>query len=487
MHDFTIAVTGITGAMGKEVYRRFSREKRFHLRLLMHTTKGRKRGLSRGRDGAGISYVYGDLRNEADCIRLVKGADVVLHMAAVIPPLADHEPRLAEETNFGGTKHLADAVLREGNRALFLYISTVALYGNRDERHPFGRVGDPLLVSAFDTYGAAKKRAERYVLDAGLKRFLILRQTGVLHDDMLTGSLRDGLMFHMPLNTPVEWVTAADSARLLYRLIAGYLRGKNTDLLNRVFNIGGGAACRQTGFETYRDGFSLIGADAKKVFRPDWFALKNFHCMWFADSDLLEERFHFRRESTASFWEGVKKRHPLFALGRLVPPALLRRILFQPLQRNTNAPSYWRASGDTERVNAFFGGYGEADTVSPDWRDTDLWCERADYERSKRGSGIQLLSHGYDSAKEDRELALSDVREAAAFRGGTCLSGEMKKGDLYAKLRFRCHAGHEFVTSPYTVLKAGHWCAMCEAEGIPRYGQLAARVPFYAQLTKDQG
>ncbi|MBR5969691.1 MAG: NAD(P)-dependent oxidoreductase [Lachnospiraceae bacterium] len=485
MPDFTIAVTGITGAMGEEVYRRFSRESRFHLRLFVRSKKGIKKRFPVKKDGAEVSFVQGDLRNEADCLSLVQGADVVLHMAALIPPMADHNPQLAEETNFYGTKYITDAVLKDGNRALFLMISTVALYGNRDEQHPYGRVGDPLVVSDFDSYGASKKRAERYVLDAALNRFVILRQTAVLYDGMISNSLRDGLMFHMPLNTPVEWVTASDSARLLYRLIVTLLRGEGEDLLNRVYNIGGGPACRQTGFESYRDGFSVIGADAKKVFRPDWFASRNFHCMWFTDSDVLEERFHFRREGITQFWEAVAKRHPHLKQARILPAPLLKRLLFLPLQKNKNAPSYWKGSGKRKKVKAFFGGYKAARAQSADWAETTLWCDSEDYESAKEGKHMTLLSHGYDTEKAEAELTLEDVREAAAFRGGSCLSCEMQQGDLYTKLSFRCHEGHVFAASPYTVLKAGHWCEACEPEGVWRMGVLAEHVPFYAQVWYD--
>ena len=62
----------------------------------------------------------------------------------------------------------------------------------------------------------------------------------------------------------------------------------------------------------------------------------------------------------------------------------------------------------------------------------------------------------------------------------------MKPGDLYTKLRWRCHDGHEFFASPYTVLKAGHWCPeCCMPDRTWNFDALAKRIPFYAQLWYD--
>ncbi|MBR0091525.1 MAG: NAD(P)-dependent oxidoreductase [Lachnospiraceae bacterium] len=487
MQTVTIAITGITGAMGEAVLERFAAQKRFHLRLLLHEKKKGTAVMRRCMRNAAakISTLTGDIRDKKVCAALVDGADYVLHMAAVIPPLAEHKPGLAYSTNYLGTKRLTDAILSAGNRAALIDISTVAVYGNRDIRHPFGRVGDPLTVSVFDAYGLSKRRAERYVLEAGLKRFVVLRQTGVLYEAMLTKSLGDALLYHMPLNTPVEWVSASDSARLLYRLIAADLNGEDKDIWGKVFNIGGGAAARQTGYETFLDGFSLIGADPKKVFEPHWFATGNFHCFWFSDSDVLEEKYRFRREGTKDFWERFAKGHRLYGAGKMLPASLLKRLLFEPLTKKEGAPLFWKKTKNAARVGAHFGSFAEAGKQHADWETFSLVCERDNYDTLRRHHREKDLSHGYDESKKDGDLDLCDMREAAAFRGGACLSEEMQRGDLYTKLTWRCHAGHVFTAAPYTVLKAGHWCEDCQPAGVWNMNLLAAKVPFYAQVWYD--
>ena len=93
------------------------------------------------------------------------------------------------------------------------------------------------------------------------------------------------------------------------------------------------------------------------------------------------------------------------------------------------------------------------------------------------------IDHGYDETKPENELSLDDVRGAAKFRGGECLSETMETGDWKTKLRFRCAFGHEFGASPRLVLEGGHWCPECERRSW-NYGARAKVDPFFAQVWK---
>ena len=77
------------------------------------------------------------------------------------------------------------------------------------------------------------------------------------------------------------------------------------------------------------------------------------------------------------------------------------------------------------------------------------------------------------------------MRQAAAFRGGKCISETMTKGDLYTKLEWECHDGHRFWSSPYTILKGGHWCPECCQPAPWNFDALAKKIPFFAQVWYD--
>lgn len=484
----TVAMTGASGTMGKETVREIMRNPDLQLRVLLRRTRrGRAcAALLRRRYGKRAEILFGDIRSYDDCQSLCLDADYLIHLAAIIPPAADHDETLTMTTNRDGTKNLIDAVLATGNRTKFIHISTVAIYGHRNEKHPWGRVGDPLVTSAFDVYGLSKTMAEHAVLESGLRFWVVMRQTGILYDNILMNNIRDGLMFHTPWNVPIEWVTARDSGILLANILRQDQAGEAVGFWKRVYNIGGGEKARQTGYETFDDGFRLIGGSVKRFFEPNWNLPRNFHCFWFSDSDELEERFHFRTQGCVDFWKWYIKRHPLYRAGRIVPSGLLRKLVIEPLLKNSNAPAYWLSHKDEARIQAYFGGWDRYHQLPVRWEDTDLLCESPFYEGKKQYGPILALDHGYDESKADDALELTDMQAAAAFRGGKCLSESMEPCDLYQKLRWRCHDGHEFEATPYTVLKAGHWCPRCcQREHEWRMDIVAKHSPFHAQVWQD--
>ena len=71
-------------------------------------------------------------------IALVEKCDYVFNLAAVIPPKSDKHPELSYLANEVGPKNLVE-VLEEHPNIKFIDITSVALYGHRNEKHPFER------------------------------------------------------------------------------------------------------------------------------------------------------------------------------------------------------------------------------------------------------------------------------------------------------------------------------------------------------------
>jgi len=368
-----------------------------------------------------------------------------------------------------------------------IHISTVATYGHRDEKHPWGRVGDPLMVSAFDVYGTSKLRGERYVLESDLKRWAILRQTGILYDNMLMNNIKDGLMFHTPWNVPIEWATARDSGILLKNILLADQMGQCEDFWYNLYNLGDGAKARQTGYETFDDGFKLIGGSVKQFFEPGWDMTRNFHCFWFSDSDVLEEKFHFRTQGCEDFWKWFGDRHKIYKVAKILPAKLIGGLTIKPLLKNNNAPMYWLKNGDDARLTACYGSTQKAkDAQKQTWADFDLLCERDNYQALKVYDKKFDLDHGYDESKAFEKLDYQDMQNAAKFRGGECLCTDYKAGDVLKKISWKCHNGHVFQSSPTTILKGGHWCPeCCLPDKEWNWDALAKKIPFFAQLWYD--
>lgn len=509
-----IAITGATGNMGVCLipslleWSAKDANKKIEIRLLLRQSKKNvKFAKNLCRKHSNVKVFFASITARDDLLNFVKDADYCIHMAAIIPPRSDYNEEETFNTNYLGTKNLVDAVIATGGAAhcKFIHIGSVAEYGNRTSRHPFGRVGDPLIPSTFDVYASTKVKAERYVIESEIEHWVVLRQTGVLYDEILLNNMNDGLMFHTPLNCPIEWVTARDSATLITGLIKKDEDGilASSKFYKKIYNIGGGAKMRTTGFETLDAGFRLMGCGVKDVFCPSWIAKRNFHCMWFSDSYKLQDIVPFQNTGFDEFFANLHKKYWYFKLAKPFL-ALVKFFVIRPLLKNKNSPYYWK-DHDAERYEVFCGANKNQSNTDnlpqskDEWQNIKLFCEnltddgkQIDYETFKNSlcgqkveANIPKLDHGFDDEKDDCEIGIEDARSAAIFRGGELLSLKMEKGDLTTKLEWKCHKGHVFKASPALILRGGHWCPECTDAPPWAFGELAKDVPFYAQLYYD--
>jgi hypothetical protein len=222
--------------------------------------------------------------------------------------------------------------------------------------------------------------------------------------------------------------------------------------------------------------FDALGREFKEVFDSRDFALYNFHGHWFTDSDTLNEITQFRYLSPAHYFE--KQQRPLRILSRLplvnrlIPnEAKLREQMTAVNQEHSG--THWMFENDeTEWITAFFGSTTKRDQIKS-------WAEG--YELYKPDKTPTYLDHGYDETKPSAELGLTDMQQAAAFRGGQCVSAEMQTGDLFTPLQWECHWGHPFDATPNLILKGGHWCPECERTAWDD-AEIAKHNPFFAQV-----
>jgi len=409
--------------------------------------------------------------------------------------MADHDFEGTHQTNNIGVKCLLRAIERQKEQPKLVHISTVGIYGNRDYHHPWGRVGDPLLPSPYDVYSIEKLKGERAVLESRVNTWAVLRQTGVLHANLLQDNISDGLLFHTPYNVPIEWVTAHDSGVLLKNLLHQDYNGTlDPDFWKKVYNIGGGEENRVTGYETFQEGFGIIGVTTESFMKPNWNATRNFHCMWYLDSYVLNDYFNFQSESIHGFWQNILETHKYFKAAKIIPAKTLSKLVLGPLLKDENAPWHWVQTGSVGRVTAAFGSMEDFNNLPSEWENFNVLAkgktwegETIDYADMKdfAKANRYKLDHGYDESKPDSELDIEDMRQAAEFRGGKCVSESMVKGDLYTPLEWETHAGKKFILSPYAVIKAGHWDAVSDLPEPWNYDELAKTNKFYAQIWYD--
>jgi nucleoside-diphosphate-sugar epimerase len=445
---------------------------RFNITLLARPSKINKEKLAAYEAMAGIRIVWGDLTNYQDVLNGVMGADYVLHVGGMVSPAADYFPKKTLKVNTTAAQYIVDAVKAQPNsdRIKVVYIGSVAQTGHRNAPVHWGRTGDPINISVYDHYAISKTIAERIFVESGIKHWACLRQTGILCPELLfKGS--DPITFHVPLDGVLEWATAEDSGRLLANVCEEEVPD---EFWNRFYNISSGPSFRLTNYEFECKLLKAIGCPApEKIFEPNWFAIRNFHGQWYTDSDLLEGYLHFRSNQTCDdYFKWMASQVPwYFHLAKIVPPIFIKLGMGAIAKKPGLGTRNWIKNRHQDRISAYFGSY-------EDWQAIPGW----DKIRRERPSETPVfLDHGYDESKPKSEWDIEDMRKAAEFRGGKCLSPVMTKGDLSTPLDWECQFGHRFKASPTLVLLGGHWCPECLP--LPwNYDEIAKGNPFFAQV-----
>lgn len=211
-----------------------------------------------------------------------------------------------------------------------------------------------------------------------------------------------------------------------------------------------------------------------------WYATRNFHGHYYLDSDKLNNILDFRNDSMQYFYDAyLNNLGNLATVSRLLTKLpggqkLMGGILkkrFLKLARTEHGTVHFIENNMEGHIAAYWGSKEAWDALPP-FKEFDNFTD---------WGTVVHIDHGYDESRPESELNLSDMKGAAEFRGGECLSENMIIGDWTEKLRFRCAFGHEFDASPRLVLEGGHWCPQCERESW-NYYERAKHDPFFAQV-----
>ena len=331
-----VLLTGASGTVGLAVLNQlYDLRDKFEITVFdVKTIKSKKLFKPFHKD---VNIIYGNIINENDLVEACTNKDTVIHLAAIIPPLADDLPELARQVNVVGTQNLIRLLEQHSPNAFFLYSSSISVYGDR-LNDPLIKVNDPLTPSAGDEYGKTKVLAEEIVQNSKLD-WSIFRLSAVMGGHKISK-----LMFHQPLKTSLEIAAPEDTARAFINAI-----DKQDLLSKRIFNLGGGESCRVIYDDFLQQSFEVYGL-GKLDFTPKSFAEKNFHCGFYEDGDTLEEILNFRKNTLVSHFEKEKKKVSPFikTLARM-----FKRTIKRFLQKKSEPLQAYKDK-DKERMDHYF-------------------------------------------------------------------------------------------------------------------------------------
>lgn len=466
-----VFLTGATGTMGEETLKQLiSRSGRFKVRALARDSE-KNRTLLKKYMCPALEVVWGDMTDYDTILKCVTGSDYVLHIGAMVSPMADDYPEETLYTNIGSTLNIIKAIKEQPDpdAVHFAYVDTVAMTGQRLEPIQFGRVGDPICPSIFDYYALSKVFSEMTIFDSGLKHWVAIRQTGQHPSNAAAGELP--IVTHQPPNNVLEWSTSIESGICMANLCEDWVP---ESFWRKAYNLSSGKGYRLTTWELMDINLGAFGIALKDIQDSKMMAKYNFHGQYYTDADLLDNILHFRCIPAEVYWEGVRdemRRMAANPMIRAMFPTAEQMYAHNKEVGSKRMGTYWMFENNEEDwIKAFFGSR-EQQAAIPSFEEG--------YDLHHPSEEPTYLDHGYDESKGLENLTLEDLQKAAKFRGGECLAEELP--DIYTPIKWKCADGHEFMMSVNAVLHGGHWCPECLKDAWP-YGQAAKKNPFFAQV-----
>lgn len=207
----------------------------------------------------GITVFKGFINDPDSVVPAVKGADSVIHLAALMTHLSTDRDKTMS-VNVGGTRTVLEALAREGRDVHFVFSSSVSTYGYTINDTPPITVNQPQVVT--DLYAESKIEAEKVVLFSGIP-YTILRISGVV-----IPAFYDPNPWQFMKDQRVEFVNRDDVAVALFN--SALTRGAR----NNIFNVAGGKDWQMLGREWAEKHLAVLDFPVEEAIysdHPGWF------------------------------------------------------------------------------------------------------------------------------------------------------------------------------------------------------------------------
>lgn len=288
-----VLLTGAFGNVGLSTLKEMLK-RNYDIRIFDIKTKKNKRIAYKYKKD--VEVVWGDLRNYKDVERAVSDRDVVVHVAAIIPPLADKKPKFAESVNIGGTSNIIRAMESQPKKPKLIFTSSVAVYGDRLE-NPLISPEDKLNPNHDDEYAKQKIICEELIKKSSLE-WAIFRLTYIVSLNKLQ---MDPLMFEMPLETCIEICDTKDVGLALTNAV------ENEEIWGNIMHIAGGERCRISYRAYLNKMLDIFGIGFEEFPNEAFRQGRGFHC-GFMTTDKSQALLNYQRYTLDDYFNAVRKK-----------------------------------------------------------------------------------------------------------------------------------------------------------------------------------
>jgi UDP-glucose 4-epimerase len=262
--------------------------------------------------GDSVEMCWDDITQPESIRRALDQTDIVVHMAAVLPPLALQLPELAKRVNIDGTRTLVEAIKQKQNTIPLIYTSSVAIFGSTpDAVEPVSP--DRNQPHPMDAYAETKFQAENIIKQSGLN-FVILRLTAIPYLTIEVKDLKQ--IYSIPLNNRVEFCHPDNVALAIGNAVKNFTAANGKTLI-----ISGGSNQRML----YKDMIGgILGIIGLPLPPENKFTKEPYYLDWYDTGEserLLRFQIHTFADYLNDFTKQLSQRY-----GRLFVPFMRRFV-----------------------------------------------------------------------------------------------------------------------------------------------------------------
>lgn len=202
-----------------------------------------------------VEVFKGDITDKNSVERASSDVEVVIQLAALLPPRSEMNRDLTQKVNVEGTRTLVKSI-RPDTRVIFA--SSIATYGVAAQGSP------PIIETQeqvpYNIYAESKIDSERLIKESG-KPYTILRVAPVSVADLL--ELPETVAYKA--DQRVECIYVEDAAHAFVKCLS--------EERNSVYNIGGGITWQMTGEEYLTRFYEALGVEVEPNYPEDYTAV----------------------------------------------------------------------------------------------------------------------------------------------------------------------------------------------------------------------
>jgi len=285
-----ILITGASGTIGFLVVKYLLTEDDTY-EITALDLKNRRSGKRLKKYRKRLNLIYGDVNDKTLMEALIKDHDIVIHLAGVIPPLADLKSELTRVVDYEGTKTIIRAIQKNNPKCFLIYASSTTIYGSEGLKR---KVTDELLIDSDDSYSNVKADTEDMIKNE-LKHYTIFRLPALICNPQC-----DAPMYNTPIDSKVELITSADAAYSFARAIS-----HQKELNKNIYNISGGSACR-TLFRNYLIKILQIHGLTIRYLVTALLVDKNFYGGYYDDGAKIDDILQFRNGTLTGYYKELE-------------------------------------------------------------------------------------------------------------------------------------------------------------------------------------